>query len=113
MTPPLHESQIERWNAETVTFRYRENGGTQQRGTVSGEEFVRRVLQQVLPKGFQRVRHYGWQGAAARAKRERIGALLDWHAPAPQPSTLNSQPPRCPGCGQVMVLIGSVARKPP
>ena len=71
-----------------------------------------RVLQHVLPKGFQRVRHYGWLGAAARAKRERIAALLDWRAPAlvrPPPVP----PPQCPGCGQVMIFIGSVARKPP
>jgi hypothetical protein len=90
-----------------------DNGGAVPRTTVSGSEFVRRVLQHVLPKGFQRVRHYGWLGAAAQAKRERIGALLDWRAPLPQLSPFNSQPPKCPGCGQVMRLIGSVARKPP
>lgn len=111
--PPLHESQIEHWDAQQVTFRYRANDGAQKRCTVSTEEFVRRVLQHVLPKGFQRVRHYGWLGAAAQKKRERILALLDWRAPAPQVAPLNSHPPKCPGCGQVMVLIGSVARKPP
>lgn len=110
--PPLHERQIETWDARSVTFRYRENGGTVQRRTVSGGEFVRRVMQHVLPKGFQRVRHYGWLGAAAHAKRERIGALLDWRAPALVPPA-PLPPPKCPGCGQVMILIGSVARKPP
>ena len=111
--PPLHESQLETCDAQGVTFRYRANGGEVRRATVSGPEFVRRVLQHVLPKGFQRVRHYGWLGAAAKTKWERIAALLDWRAPAPQPATRNPQPVRCPGCGQVMVLIGSVARKPP
>jgi len=110
--PPLHESQIERWDAQTVTFRYRENGGPQTRGTVSAQEFVRRVLQHVLPKGFQRVRHYGWLGAAAQCKRDRIAALLDWRVPALVPPALRP-PPVCPGCGQPMVLSGSVARKPP
>lgn len=62
--------------------------------TVSGAEFVRRFLQHVLPKGFQRVRHDGWLGAAAQAKRERIHALLDWKAP------LAVKPPVCPRCGQ-------------
>lgn len=110
--PPLHESQIESWDAHRVTFRYRENGGAQKSCILSGPEFVRRFLQHVLPRGFQRVRHYGWLGAAARAKWERILALLDWRAPAavpPAPVT----PPVCPDCGQVMVLMGSVARKPP
>jgi hypothetical protein len=110
--PPLKESQIETWDAQNVTFRYRENGGTQKACTVSGAEFLRRFLQHVLPKGFQRVRHYGWRGGAAQAKWERILALLDWRSPvvlkpAPVP------PPVCPGCGKVMVLMGSVARKPP
>lgn len=110
--PPLHESQLEASDARSVTFRYRENGGALKRCTVSGQEFLRRVLQHVLPKGFQRVRHYGWLGGAARTRCERILALLDWRPPAlvkPAPVP----PPQCPGCGKTMQLIGSVARKPP
>jgi len=110
--PPLHESQLAACDRERVTFRYRTNGGAVQCASVSGEELVRRVLQHVPPKGFQRVRHYGWLGAAAQAKRARIGALLDWRAPAlvrPAPVP----PPTCPACGQAMKLIGAVARKPP
>jgi hypothetical protein len=61
-SPPLREHQIERDDATGVTFGYRANGGQSRRGTVSGEEFIRRVLQHVPPKGFQRVRHYGWRG---------------------------------------------------
>jgi hypothetical protein len=110
--PPLHESQIENADAQTVTFRYRENGGEVKRVTVSGSEFVRRVLQHVLPKGFQRVRHYGWLGAAAKKKRERIHALLDWKVPPAQPSERNSQPPKCPCCGKPMQLIGTLPRAP-
>lgn len=87
-------------------------GGGLTADQLSGSEFVRRVLQHVLPKGFQRVRHYGWLGAAAKARRERIAALLDWRAPA-LVTPLPLLPPKCPGCGQVMRLIGSVARKPP
>jgi hypothetical protein len=109
--PPLHEHQIEHWNAQGVTFRYRENDGTVQRATVSGEEFVRRVLQHVLPKGFQRVRHSGWRGAAAKAKWERIRALLDWKTPTPvKPAPV--PPPKCPGCGQPMFLLGTLPRAP-
>ena len=110
--PPLHESQLERADAAHVTFRYRENGGELKRCTVSGQEFVRRLLQHVLPRGFPRVRHYGWLSGAAQAKRQRILALLDWKTPAlvkPVPVP----PPRCPACGAVMALIGPVARQPP
>ena len=109
--PPLHESQILRWDARNVTYRYRENRGVQKTCTVSGLEFVRRFLQHVPPKGFQRVRHYGWRGAAAGVKWQRILALLDWHAPelvkpAPLP------PPTCPVCGQTMFLLGTLPRAP-
>lgn len=109
--PPLHDTQLEHWDAERVTYRYRDNGGVQKRCTVSGSEFVRRFLQHVLPRGFQRVRHYGWLAAATRAKRERIHALLDWKAPAVvQPAPV--PPPTCPCCGQAMFLIGPRPRAP-
>jgi hypothetical protein len=109
--PPLREHQLERDEAAGVTFRYRANDGTVQRATVSGLEFVRRVLQHVLPKGFQRVRHYGWLGAAAKAKRERILALLDWRPPSViKPTPL--PPPTCPCCGQPMFLLGTLPRAP-
>lgn len=111
--PPLQDTQIEGWNAQTVTFRYRDNGGTQKHCTVSGREFVRRVLQHVLPKGFQRVRHYGWLGAAAKKKRERILALLDWKVPPPQLASGTPPPPKCPCCGKAMDLIGLLPRAPP
>ena len=120
--PPLHESQVQSWDPpasdfgatspQNVTFRYRDNGGTQKRCTVSGQEFVRRMLQHVLPKGFQRVRHYGWLGAAAQRKRERIAALLDWRMPARVPP-VPVPAPVCPACGKTMVLIAQLARKPP
>ena len=109
--PPLREHQLERDGAQGVTFRYRDNGGTVQRATVSGEEFVRRILQHVLPKGFQRVRHYGWRGAAAQTKWARILALLDWRPPGLVPPA-PLPPPKCPGCGKTMFLLGTLPRAP-
>jgi hypothetical protein len=110
--PPLHESQLEKADAASVTFRYRENGGAMKRCTLSAQEFLRRLLQHVLPRGFQRVRHYGWLGSAAAAKRERIGALLDWKSPAvvkPVPVP----PPECPVCRTPMVCVARLPRAPP
>jgi len=110
-SPPLREHQIERDDATGVTFRYRDNAGAVQRATVSGSEFVRRVLQHVLPKGFQRVRHYGWRAAAATAKWNRILALLDWRTPALVPPA-PLPPPQCPCCGKPMFLLGTLPRAP-
>ena len=109
--PPLREHQIERDEATGVTFRYRANDGTVERGTVSGSEFVRRVLQHVLPKGFQRVRHYGWRGAAAKTKWDRILALLDWRPPSLVPPA-PVPPPNCPSCAKPMFLLGTLPRAP-
>jgi hypothetical protein len=48
----IHETQI--------TFRYRDSKTKSPRtATVTAEEFIRRFLQHVLPKGFQKVRTYG------------------------------------------------------
>ena len=74
-------------------------------------EFVRRFLQHVPPKGFQRVRHYGWRGAAAQTKWERILALLDWQCPAPVKAA-PAPAPRCPACGKPMFLLGPLPRAP-
>ena len=80
---------------------------------MSASEFVRRFVQHVLPKGFQRVRHYGWLAAAAKAKRERIHALLDWKAPEPQLPIRSPQLPQCPCCRKPMALVGLLPRAPP
>ena len=79
---------------------------------LSGEEFLRRFLQHVLPTGFQRVRHFGWLSPAAKRRRERISALLDY-----KPATALPKPPswtpECPHCHKPMRLLGTLARSPP
>ena len=69
-----------------VTFRYKDyrcDGPNRQRTmTLSPDEFIRRFLLHVLPKGFHRIRHYGLLASAGRkANVARARELLD--APAP------------------------------
>ena len=67
-----------------VTFRYQDSDDAQWHTlTLPAREFVRRFLQHQLPRGFQRVRYYGWLSAAAKTRWERIRALLDWTPPCP------------------------------
>ena len=68
-------------------------------------------MRHVLPKGWQRVCHYGWLGAAAKAKWERILTLLDWRPPGRVPPA-PVPPPQCPACGQPMFLLGTLPRAP-
>jgi hypothetical protein len=110
---PLHPSRIQSWNGTDVLFRYRDRNRVEQSCRLNGQEFLRRLLQHVPPRGFQRVRHYGWLSGAAQAKWQRILALLDWKTP---PSTLvprPSIPPLCPTCGKPLRLIGTLPRQPP
>jgi hypothetical protein len=97
----------------TVTFIYRDRvTGRNKTCRLTGEEFLRRFLQHVLPKGFQRVRTYGWLSAAATKRWQRIHALLDWKAPPLQP-TAAPPPILCPCCQQPMRLVGTFPRGPP
>lgn len=99
----------------TVTFTHpdRETGRTKTL-RLSGEEFLRRFLQHVLPAGFQRVRHYGWLSPAARKRWQRIHALLDWKpAVLPAAAPAPCWAPACPRCQKPMRLLGTFARSPP
>ena len=75
------------------------------------QEFLRRFFQHALPKGFQRVRYYGWLSPAATTRWQRILALLDWKLPS---SEAAPTPPRlCPRCGAELLWVASLARAPP
>jgi hypothetical protein len=102
-------------DAQSVTFTHQDRASGETRTLrLSGGEFLRRFLQHVLPRGFQRVRHFGWLSPAARKRWQRIAALLDWQ-PATPPDAAPAPPwaPRCPQCHKPMRLVGPLARPPP
>jgi hypothetical protein len=95
-----------------ITFRYkdyRRDGVDRQRTmTLAADEFIRRFLLHVLPRGFHRIRHYGLLATAGRqANVARARKLLA--APAPsETEELAPEPgprPPCPCCGGRMVVI--------
>jgi len=57
---------------EGVTFRTKEGKAI----TLPPTEFLRRFLQHVLPKGFQKIRHYGLYASAAEAQLLRAREAL-------------------------------------
>ena len=75
------------------------------------DEFLRRWLQHVLPRGFVRVRYYGWLSSAARQRRERILRLLFWEPPSRIPVP-PAPPPLCPCCQRPMSFLGTFPRAP-
>lgn len=99
-------------DGQTITFAYRDNQGRPGTVRLSPERFLHRFLQHVLPRGLQRVRHFGFLSAAATAQWQRVLALLDWK-PLPRFLPPPRPPPLCPTCNKPMALIGRLARAPP
>jgi hypothetical protein len=95
-----------------VTFRYkdyrRDGADRQQVMTLTADEFIRRFLLHVLPRGFHRIRHYGLlAGSARKASLARVRELLNL-APSPNdntPDAPNDFHPSCPCCGGRMIII--------
>ena len=92
-----------------VTFGYTDAKTRESKTcTVSAEEFIRRFLQHVLPKGFCKVRYYGFYGPAKRATLQKIRQLLHVSETALLLEQCSPVQPghddelRCPACGQIM-----------
>lgn len=109
-----------------VTFRYRESDtGHWRTCTLAADEFLRRFLQHVLPKGFVKVRYYGLFSPSLRHQLPMIRSALtvteDQVDAAPEtPVHANSVVPvanvLCPQCGQPMRWVKRLrpsARCPP
>jgi len=74
--------------------------------TLTPEEFLRRFLQHVLPKGFPRIRHFGW--LADRRRRELLPLCQRLLAVAPPPAEANPVATaawQCPVCGSPMRVV--------
>ena len=96
--------------------------------TLAADEFIRRFLLHVLPKGFHRLRHYGLLASPgckaniARA-RELIAASMSAVDPltahdSTDPDAATDHRPPCPCCGGRMLIVevfgrGGAPRGPP
>ena len=115
-----------------VTFQYKDYRRNEQARyrtmTLSADEFIRRFLLHVLPKGFHRIRHYGLLASAAckaniARARELIAAPIPEVAPpaaqdAADPDAAADHRPPCPCCGGRMLIVevfgrGGAPRGPP
>jgi len=90
-----------------VTFRYIDSktGQTQTR-TLKGEEFLWQVLQHVLPKGFRRVRDYGFLHGNAKKRLSLVQLILQVII---QSKVLRPRPLfKCPVCQVPMTIIAVI-----
>jgi len=120
----ISNSRLVSLDERGVTFRYkdyRRNGQARYRATtLSADEFIRRFLLHVLPKGFHRIRHYGLLASAgckaniARARQLMAAPMaevdpLAAHDTADPHATTDHRPP-CPCCGGRMLIVEVFAR---
>jgi hypothetical protein len=112
----ISDKRIVACDDRQVTFSYRRRGSRRpRRMTLSGQEFLRRLLAHVLPHGFHKVRHYGLLHPNSRVGLESLrwlvaaalGALF--FLACTQTTTCDARPVlRCLACGQPMALIAFV-----
>ena len=104
----ISNHRLQAVSTSEVAFRWKDyaHGSKQRSMTLSPEEFLRRFLQHVLPRGFPRIRYFGW--LANRRRREMLPlcrALL--HQP-PTMAASSAEKPNlwlCPRCHGPMHII--------
>jgi len=102
------------FDQERVTFRWKDyaHGGKQGKMTLGATEFLRRFFLHVLPKGFVRIRHFGFLANRFRASRLALGRQLlaasaskAEEVRALEISSQSSSLWHCPRCGASMIVI--------
>jgi hypothetical protein len=118
----ISNERIESLEDGQVTFRYKDyaHGHRQRRMTLTAHEFLRRLMLHVLPRGFVRIRSFGFLANRVRDKQLALcRQLLGVTEPAAatssgEPASLaipDDDSLRCPHCGQgVMKLVSRTSR---
>jgi hypothetical protein len=105
-----------------VTFRYKDYADAHRHKTMtlSAEEFLRRFVQHVLPKGFVKTRHYGLLANAQRdarlslCRRLLLVVAAAAQLPGEEAGTLQPAQPRCcSNCGGTRLVYRELEPAPP
>ena len=101
------------FDPERVTFRWKDYAHGSKPGTMTlcATEFLRRFFLHVLPKGFVRIRHFGFLANRWRASRLALGRQLLASASSTEQHIRAHRVPdssslwHCPRCGASMIVI--------
>jgi hypothetical protein len=96
-------------NAQTVSFKYKDyrEGGKQKITTLNGIGFLRRFASHILPRGFVRIRHYGFLASrnkptelniAKKALDQQMWQKVKYTWTEIARDKLNYNPSQCPFC---------------
>jgi hypothetical protein len=129
----ISNNRLESMDDANVSFRWKDYRGNnkQKTMTLTGEEFIRRFLLHVVPRGFQRIRYYGFLANSCREQKlARCRELLanqkppapSAEPPAPEPAKdyrdqyqhlTGASLRECPACHHgIMIVIGAVKPVP-
>ena len=95
-------------DGDHVTFRWKDyaHHSRCRAMTLTSEEFLRRFLQHVLPKGLPRIRYFGW--LANRRRRELLPLCRSLLAAVPPVASRDNHETavwQCPRCGGAMRVV--------
>jgi hypothetical protein len=95
----ISNSRLLKVEHDQVTFRYRAtDSGQAKLCTLAVEEFIHRFLQHVLPKGFVKVRYYGFLSVAQRAQlttlRQQLAPIMTVALSTSAPCVTDKSTPR-------------------
>ena len=102
------------FDQERVTFRWKDyaHGGKHGKMTLAATEFLRRFFLHVLPRGFVRIRHFGFLANRFRSSRLVLSRQLLSsssstlvEAGTSQASAESSSVWHCPRCGAAMIVM--------
>jgi predicted RNA-binding Zn-ribbon protein involved in translation (DUF1610 family) len=96
-----------------VTFRYKNSeNGLFKTCILDVSEFLRRFLQHVLPKGFVKVRYFGFLATKKRIELDHVKELIGKRLSCKSPS-YPKKPEKhmtCPDCGNVLIFVCELPR---
>lgn len=116
----ISNSRLVAIDDETVTFRFKRPGEPDQPRvwdtmTLPGTEFIRRYLLHVLPRGFHKVRYFGFLAPAHPARHNGWlpvpSAVVQPEEPSPNAEP-SPRPRRCPFCRTAPLLLTGVIPRP-
>lgn len=121
VSPPISVRRIESYDGKVISYWYRDHKTAQiKHETLPALQFIGRMAQHILPKGFQRIRYYGLHGNVRYQKmREYLAEIIPpqttddprgYRVLGPKPfaqlffESFGKDPLLCPKCGDNMML---------
>lgn len=120
----ISDSRIRHYDKDNVTFSYKSYHGSSyemKEMTLTGEEFIRRFLMHILPKGFSRIRSAGILASSVKNKNlKRIAELRNTEYVSPERKTAGEQMAslfqrdifHCPHCKKEYTILPRIKKHP-